>query len=393
MTFPIGVPAEPHEWLDQRIGDQEEHSRARGPAGRFDVRGGLDLEPVPGPAPHRAREVRGTVSSRTPAVTSHHREMARGGYHFIPPVTDAIAGGVPGRAGARRARQVHQLLRAVRSARVAVGRRFRRVQLGHQGVGGAGPRPVLVSHRRRPRRRCVPSRPRCICSTVAPSRGGGTSRPACGSTPCPIRLARLSRIGVQGLAPYWFEVEASAYVEPSGRTHVRVETEYDLLVTNRLVLQPLVEFEIYGRADRERHIGTGLSTGEVGLRLRYEFRREFAPYVGVVWTRRFFGSADLAQRGRRRGGGSPVGGRPSDVVLGGVAQGFRKRPQGSLFSFRDSTRSIRMTRRLMLRCIRCTGSCCRWAPSLTRATTIRCSAPSRWLRPITSCSRTRTTRT
>ena len=102
-------------------------------------------------------------------------------------------------------------------------------------------------------------------------------------------------IGVQGLAPYWFEVEASAYIEPSGRTHVRFETEYDLLITNRLVLQPLVEFEIYGRADRERLIGTGLSTGELGLRLRYEFRREFAPYVGVTWNRKFFGTGDFAE--------------------------------------------------------------------------------------------------
>jgi copper resistance protein B len=102
-------------------------------------------------------------------------------------------------------------------------------------------------------------------------------------------------LGVQGLAPYWFELEASAYIEPSGRTHVRIETEYDLLITNRLVLQPLVEFEVYGRADRERLIGTGLSTGELGLRLRYEFRREFAPYVGVVWTRKFFGTADQAR--------------------------------------------------------------------------------------------------
>lgn len=101
--------------------------------------------------------------------------------------------------------------------------------------------------------------------------------------------------GVQGLAPYWFEVEASAYIEPSGRTHVRFETDYDLLITNRLVVQPLVEFEVYGRADRERLIGTGLSTGEVGLRLRYEFRRELAPYVGVVWTRKFFGTADQAR--------------------------------------------------------------------------------------------------
>ena len=102
-------------------------------------------------------------------------------------------------------------------------------------------------------------------------------------------------LGIQGLAPYWFEVEASAYVEPSGRTHLRVETEYNLLITNRLVLQPLAEFEIYGRADSERLIGAGLSTGEFGLRLRYEFRREFAPYVGVVWSRRFFDTADQAR--------------------------------------------------------------------------------------------------
>jgi copper resistance protein B len=113
--------------------------------------------------------------------------------------------------------------------------------------------------------------------------------------PLPDTPRTALALGVQGLAPYWFEVEASAYIEPSGRTHVRVETEYDLLVTNRLVLQPLVEFEVYGRADRERLIGTGLSTGELGLRLRYEFRREFAPYVGVVWTRKFFGTADLAR--------------------------------------------------------------------------------------------------
>jgi copper resistance protein B len=113
--------------------------------------------------------------------------------------------------------------------------------------------------------------------------------------PLPDTPRTALALGVQGLAPYWFEVEASAYIEPSGRTHVRFETEYDLLITNRLVLQPLVEFEVYGRADRERLIGTGLSTGELGLRLRYEFRREFAPYIGVVWTRKFFGTADLAR--------------------------------------------------------------------------------------------------
>jgi copper resistance protein B len=102
-------------------------------------------------------------------------------------------------------------------------------------------------------------------------------------------------IGVQGLAPYWFEVEATAYVGASGRNHVRLEAEYDLLLTNRLVLQPLVEVEIYGKADPERRVGAGLSTAEAGLRLRYELRREIAPYLGITWHRRFFGTADFAK--------------------------------------------------------------------------------------------------
>jgi copper resistance protein B len=102
-------------------------------------------------------------------------------------------------------------------------------------------------------------------------------------------------LGVQGLAPYFFEVEATGYVGAGGRTHFRFETEYELLLTNRIVLQPLVEAEIYGKSDPERGLGAGLSSGEVGLRLRYLIRREFAPYVGVVWTRRFFETADFAQ--------------------------------------------------------------------------------------------------
>ncbi|HUU32979.1 MAG TPA: copper resistance protein B [Vicinamibacterales bacterium] len=111
-------------------------------------------------------------------------------------------------------------------------------------------------------------------------------------------------IGLQGLAPYWFEVEASAYVEFSGRSHLRIEVEHELLLTNRLVLQPLMEFEIYSRADTERRIDAGLSTGELGLRLRYQIRREFAPYVGVVWHRRFFGTADYAKRAGEATGGA-----------------------------------------------------------------------------------------
>jgi copper resistance protein B len=100
--------------------------------------------------------------------------------------------------------------------------------------------------------------------------------------------------GVQGLAPYWFEIEATAYVGGSGRTQGRLEVEYELLLTNRLVLQPVVEVEFHGKSDAERGVGAGLSSADAGLRLRYELRRELAPYVGLVWTRKFFGTADLA---------------------------------------------------------------------------------------------------
>ena len=102
-------------------------------------------------------------------------------------------------------------------------------------------------------------------------------------------------VGIQGLAPQWFEVEATAYFGRTGRTHARFEIEYELLLTNRLILQPLVEAELYGKSDPQRGIGAGLSSIDAGLRLRYEFRREFAPYVGVVWHRAMFGSADYAR--------------------------------------------------------------------------------------------------
>ena len=101
--------------------------------------------------------------------------------------------------------------------------------------------------------------------------------------------------GVQGLAPYWFEVEATAYVGPSGRTAARLRAHYELLFTQRLVLQPEFEMNVHGRSDPARRIGSGLTDAKLGLRLRYEIRREFAPYIGVVWTRRFGATADFAR--------------------------------------------------------------------------------------------------
>jgi copper resistance protein B len=101
-------------------------------------------------------------------------------------------------------------------------------------------------------------------------------------------------VGVQGLAPYWFEVDATAYIGASGRTQFRFEIEYELLLTNRLVMQPLFEIDINGKSDPERGVGAGFSTTDVGLRLRYELKRELAPYIGVTWNRKHGKTADFA---------------------------------------------------------------------------------------------------
>jgi copper resistance protein B len=101
--------------------------------------------------------------------------------------------------------------------------------------------------------------------------------------------------GIQGLAPYRFELEATAFVGDSGRAAARLEAEYELLITNRLILQPLIELDWYSHDDAARGIGSGLSSAELGLRLRYEFRREIAPYVGLTRERTFGGTADVAR--------------------------------------------------------------------------------------------------
>lgn len=101
--------------------------------------------------------------------------------------------------------------------------------------------------------------------------------------------------GVQGISPYWLDVELTGYVGAEGRTAVRLKTEYDLYLTQRLILKPEFELNAYGKPDRERKIGAGLSDGQFELRLRYEFTRRFAPYVGYVYDRKFADSATLAR--------------------------------------------------------------------------------------------------
>lgn len=105
--------------------------------------------------------------------------------------------------------------------------------------------------------------------------------------------ATWGAIGVLGTAPYGFEIEATVYAGDGGRTALRLETTYELLVTNRLILEPQLEMNWHGRNGRANLYGPGLSDAELGLRLRYELRREVAPYFGVVRERSFGRTADL----------------------------------------------------------------------------------------------------
>lgn len=108
-------------------------------------------------------------------------------------------------------------------------------------------------------------------------------------------------LGVQGLAPHWWEVDAAAFLSTEGDLTARVEAEYDQRITQRLILQPRFEVEASTADVPELGLGSGLTHVEAGLRLRYEIAKEFAPYVGVEWSRDLGDTADLT----RAGGGEP----------------------------------------------------------------------------------------
>jgi len=91
-------------------------------------------------------------------------------------------------------------------------------------------------------------------------------------------------IGLAGLAPYWFETELTAYVSEDGDISLSLELEYELLLTQKLILQPRLEAELSANEVEEYGTGQGITGYEAGLRLRYEIRREFAPYIGVSWS-------------------------------------------------------------------------------------------------------------
>lgn len=100
--------------------------------------------------------------------------------------------------------------------------------------------------------------------------------------------------GVQGLAPLFFDYEVTGYLSDQGHAALRVAVSYDLLLTQRLILQPEAELNFYSKADPGRRVGAGLSDIDAGLRLRYEISRKFAPYVGVAYVGRIGQTAHLA---------------------------------------------------------------------------------------------------
>ena len=99
-----------------------------------------------------------------------------------------------------------------------------------------------------------------------------------------------------GPAPYFFDLELTGYASGQGHLATKLEASYELLITNRLILQPQIELDLYSKADPARLIGAGFSSIDTGLRLRYEFSRKFAPYLGVVYEGKFGQTASYARR-------------------------------------------------------------------------------------------------
>ncbi len=130
--------------------------------------------------------------------------------------------------------------------------------------------------------------------------------------PTPTRT--YATLGFEGLAPYMFEVEGAAFISPQGDVLARLEGYYDQRITQRLILQPRVEFNLAAQNMPRQRIGAGLTDAELGLRLRYEITRRLAPYVGISYEAKTGRTADYARA---------AGQRPTSTSLvAGVRFGF-----------------------------------------------------------------------
>jgi copper resistance protein B len=116
-----------------------------------------------------------------------------------------------------------------------------------------------------------------------------------------LRGRGWAAFGVEGLAPYMFRVAATAYASSGGHYALKLSVFNEVRFTQRLILEPQAELNIYTKDDLGRRIGSGVSDLDSGLRLRYEITRKFAPYVGVVYERRFARTGDLARADGGRG--------------------------------------------------------------------------------------------
>ena len=123
------------------------------------------------------------------------------------------------------------------------------------------------------------------------------------------RARTYASVSVEGVAAYWFDVGAAVFISNKGELLGRLEGTYDLRLTQRLILQPRAELNFAAQDTLETRTGSGLSNAELGLRLRYEIRREFAPYIGISYDRKLGKTADFARlRGEGAGGATFVAG-------------------------------------------------------------------------------------
>ena len=102
-------------------------------------------------------------------------------------------------------------------------------------------------------------------------------------------------LGFKGIAPYWFEVDSALFIGDEGRIGLRLQAEYEIMLTQRWVLSPEAEVNFHSKDDEETGTGSGLSNSQLGLRLRYEVSREFAPYIGINWNKSYGKTADYAR--------------------------------------------------------------------------------------------------
>lgn len=103
-------------------------------------------------------------------------------------------------------------------------------------------------------------------------------------------------VGIEGLAPYFFEIAPTFYFRDGGHMAGRITASYDLLITQRLIAQPELEMNFYTKRDPQRSLGTGLTDLDTGVRLRYEISRKFAPYIGFAYARKFGDTANLSRQ-------------------------------------------------------------------------------------------------